>query len=128
MDKNRERDMEKYVALLGACLLVGWLLLALVGHVVTMWRKAGKEQADMGRLKVGSVWRMRCQIFRNDPFADEARHLVTVLETKANSDGRMWVRYQHKSGLVETDPADVFVHLYRIERDGELEDPPRPSL
>lgn len=111
MDKKK-REMEKYVALLGVCLLVGWLLLALVGHVVMMWRKARKEQKDMGRLKAGSVWRLRSNIIRNDPFAEDARHLVTVLETRANSDGRLWVRYKHKSGLVETDPVDMFVHLY----------------
>ena len=88
------------------------LLLTLVGHVVEMWRNARKKKKDMGRLKAGRVWRLGLRIFRNDPFAEDARHLVTVLETKANSDGRMWVRYKHKSGLEETDPADVFVRLY----------------
>ena len=104
--------MEKYVILLGVSLVEGLLLMVLVGRVVEMWRKARKKKTDMGRLKVGSVWRLRSNIIRNDPFAEEARHLVTVLETKANSDGRMWVIYKHKSGLVETDPADVFVRLY----------------
>lgn len=114
--------MEKYVVLLGVYLVAGLWLLVLVGSVVKMWRKDRKEQKEMGRLKAGSVWRMRSRIFRNDPFAEDARHLVTVLETRVNSDGRMWVRYKHKLGLVETDPADMFVHLYRIERYGELED------
>ena len=71
----------------------------------------------MGRLKAGSVWRLRPSRFHNDPFVEEARHFVRVLETKVNSGGRMWVRYQHKSGLVETDPADVFVHLYLYVED-----------
>lgn len=114
--------MEKYVILLGVSLVEGLLPMVLVGRVVKVWRKVRKEKKDMGRPKAGSVWRLRSNILRNDPFAEDARHLVTVLETRANSDGRMWVKYQHKSGLVETDPADVFVHLYRIERDGELED------
>lgn len=104
--------MEKYVVLLGVCLVVGLLLLALVGHVVKMWRKAGKEYKDIGRLKAGSVRRLRSNTLRNDPFAEEARHLVTVLETKVNSDGRMWVRYQHKSGFEVTRPADEFVHMF----------------
>lgn len=107
--------MEKYVIIAGIALavsLVLGLMGVLVGHVVTMWRKSRKEQKDMGRLKAGSVWRLRPWRFHNDPFAEDARHLVTVLETRVNSDGRMWVRYQHKSGLVETDPADVFVRLY----------------
>lgn len=90
--------------------------LPLVPFVQT-WLKARKEQKDMGRLKAGSVWRLRSDILRNDPFAEDARHLVTVRETRVNSDGRMWVRYQHKSGLVETDPADVFVHLYLYVED-----------
>ena len=101
--------MEKYVILLAICLLV--LSLPLVPFVQT-WLKARKEQKDMGRLKAGSVWRQRSDILRNDPFAKDARHLVAILETRANSDGKMWVRYKHKCGLVETDPADVFVHLY----------------
>ena len=101
--------MEKYVILLAVCLLT--VSLPLVPFVQT-WLKARKEQKDMGRLKAGSVWRLRSNILRNDPFAEDARHLVTVLETKANSDGKMWVRYKHKWGLVETDPADVFVRLY----------------
>jgi hypothetical protein len=104
--------MEKYVVLLGVCLLTGLLLLALVGHVVKMWRKARKEKKDMGRLKAGSVWRMRLRTLRNNPFDENARYLVTVLETKVNSDGRMWVKYLHKSGFVETDPADMFVQMY----------------
>lgn len=98
--------------LLGVYLWVVLVLLTLVGHVVEMWRKARKKKTDMGRLKVGSVWRQRSRRLRNDPFAEEARHLVTVLETRANSDGKMWVRYKHKWGLEETDPADVFVRLY----------------
>lgn len=106
--------MEKYVALLGACLLVGLLLMV---PFVQTWLKARKEQKDMGRLKAGSVWRLRSNILRNDPFAEDARHLVTVQETRLNSDGRMWVKYQHKSGLVETDPADVFVRFYRHVED-----------
>ena len=112
--------MEKYVIIGGIALavsLVLGLMGVLVGHVLKMWRKARKEQKDMGRLKAGSVWRLRSNIIRNDPFAEDARHLVTVLETKANSDGRMWVMYQHKRGLVETDPADVFVHLYSYVKD-----------
>lgn len=104
--------MEKYVILLGVSLVEGLLLTLLVGRVVKVWRKVRKEKTDMGRLKAGSVWRLGLRTFRNDPFAEDARHLVTVLETKANSDGRMWVRYKHKSGLEETDPADVFVRLY----------------
>ena len=101
--------MEKYIFLFGS--MLGAVLL-LVGHVVKMWREYRKEQKDMERLKAGSVWRMSCKIFRNDPFAEYAQHLVTVLETKVNSDGRMWVKYLHKSGFEETDPADVFVHFY----------------
>ena len=104
--------MEKYVILLWVCLSVGWLLLVLVGYVVKVWREARKRKKDMGRLKAGSIWLQRLNIFRNDPFAEDVRHLVTVLETKVNSDGRMWVRYKHKSGLEETDPADVFVQVY----------------
>lgn len=88
-----------------------------VGRVVKMWWKVMKEQKDMRRLKAGSVWRMRPSRFHNDPFVEEPRHLVTVLETRANSDGKMWVRYQHTSGFVETDSADVFVHLYRYVED-----------
>lgn len=106
--------MEKYVILLAVCLLT--VSLPLVPFVQT-WLKARKEQKDMGRLKAGSVWRLRSNILRNDPFAEDARHLVTVQETRLNSDGRMWVMYQHTSGLVETDPADVFVHLYRYVED-----------
>ena len=87
-------------------------LAKLVKSVVKMWRKARKEQADMERLKAGSVWRMRLRTLRNNPFDEDPRHLVLVLEKKANSDGRMWVRYQHKSGFEETDPADVFVQTY----------------
>lgn len=90
--------------------LVLWLMGVLVGHVVKMWREARKKQKNMGRLKTDSVWRMRC--LRNNPFDEDARHFVTVLDTRVNSDGRMWVKYLHSSGLVETDPADVFVHLY----------------
>ena len=104
--------MEKNVILLGVSLVQGLLLMVLVGRVVKEWRKVWKEQKEMGRLKAGSVWRLGLRTFRNDPFAEDARHLVTVLETRANSDGKMWVRYKHKWGLVETDPADVFVHLY----------------
>ena len=92
--------------------LVLGLMEVLVGHVLNMWRKARKKKKDMGRLKAGSVWRQRPMRLLNDPFAEESPHLVTVVETRVNSDGRMWVRYQHKSGLVETDPADVFVWLY----------------
>lgn len=103
--------------LLGVYLWVVLVLLTLVGHVVEMWRKARKKKTDMGRLKAGSVWRLRSNILRNDPFAEDARHLVTVQETRLNSDGRMWVMYRHKSGHVETDPADVFVHLYRYVED-----------
>lgn len=92
--------------------LVLGLMEVLVGHVLNMWRKARKKKKDMGRLKAGSVWRQRPMRLLNDPFAEESPHLVTVVETRVNSDGRMWVRYQHKSGLVETDPAGVFVWLY----------------
>lgn len=106
--------MEKYVIFLAVCLVA--VSLPLVPFAKT-WRKARKELKDMGRLKAGSVWRMRSDILRNNPFAEDARHLVTVLETRANSDGKMWVRYKHKWGLVETDPADVFVHLYRYVED-----------
>lgn len=109
--------MEKYVILLGVSLVEGLLLMVLVGRVVKVWRKVRKEKKDMGRPKAGSVWRLRSNILRNDPFAEDARHLVTVQETRLNSDGRMWVKYQHKSGLVETDPAYVFVHLYRYVED-----------
>lgn len=102
--------MEKYVIIVGIALAAS---LVLAARVMEMWRKARKKKKDMGRLKAGSVWRQSPRPFLNDPFAEDARHLVTVLETKVNSDGRMWVRYRHKSGLVETDPADVFVHVYR---------------
>lgn len=104
--------MEKYVILLGVSLVEGLLLLSLVWHVVEMWRKARKEQADMERLKVGSVWRMRLRTLRNNPFDEDGLYCVTVLETKVNSNGRMWVKYLHKSGLMETDPADMFVQMY----------------
>lgn len=43
--------MEKFVILLGVCLLVGLLLVVLVGSVVNMWREARKKKKDMGRLK-----------------------------------------------------------------------------
>lgn len=45
---------------------------------------------------------------------------MTVLETRVNSDGRMRVKYLHSSGLVEMDPADVFVHLYLYVKDQDL--------
>ena len=93
------------------------MLTLLVGRVVKMWRKVRKEQKDMGRLKAGSVRRQRPMRLLNDPFAEESPHLVTVVETRVNSDGRMWVMYQHTSGLVERDPADVSVHLYRYVED-----------
>lgn len=112
--------MEKYVIIGWTALavsLVLWLMGVLVGHVVKMWREARKNKKDMGRLKAGSVWRFRPKIGRNNPFDEGAPYLVTVLETKVNSDGRLWVKYKHKSGLVETDPADVFVHLYRYVED-----------
>ena len=107
--------MEKYVTIGGIALavsLVLGLMEVLVGHVLNMWRKARKKKKDMGRLKAGSVWRQRPMRLLNDPFVEDARHLVMVLEKKVNSDGRMWVMYQHTSGLVETDPADEFVRLY----------------
>ena len=104
--------MEKYVILLGVSLVDGLLLMVLVERVVEMWRKARKKKTDMGRLKVGSVWRQRSRRLRNDPFVENPPHLVTVLETKVNSDGRLWVKYLPKSGLEETEPADEFVRLY----------------
>ena len=110
--------MEKYVVLLVVCLAVGLLLMVLVGHVVKMWREVRKKRKDMGRLKAGSVWRLRR--LRNNPFDGGARDFVKVLETRVNSDGRMWAKYLHKSGLVDTDPADVFVHLYLYVEDQDL--------
>lgn len=92
--------------------MAGLWLLVLVGRVVKMWRKARKEQKDMERLKAGSVWGLRPRKLRNNPFDEDARHFVTVQETRVNSDDRMWVKYLHESGLEETDPADVFVQLY----------------
>lgn len=109
--------MEKYVVLLGVSLVEGLLLTVLVGHVVNMWREARKNKKDMGRLKAGSVWRQRPMRLLNDPFDEDARHFVKVLETRVNSDGRMWVKYLHKSGLEESDPADVFVGLYTYVED-----------
>lgn len=87
-------------------------LAKLVWSVVKMWRKVRKEQADMKRLKAGSVWRQRPRTFFNDPFVENARFHVTVQETRVNSDDIMWVKYLHKSGLEDTAPADVFVQLY----------------
>lgn len=87
-------------------------VLLLVGHVVKMWLEARKVQKDIGKLEPGSVWLLRPRSFRNDPFAEDARFLVTVQETRVNSDGRMWVKYKHMSGFVETDSADIFVHCY----------------
>lgn len=112
--------MEKYVIFFLVCLVASLPLAVPVGRVVKMWRKVRKEKKDMGRLKAGSVWRLRPSRFHNDPFVEEARYFVKVLETKVNSDGRLWVRFQHKSGLVETDPADVFVHLYIYVEDQDL--------
>lgn len=107
--------MEKYVTIEGIALaasLVLGLMGVLVGHVLKMWRKARKEQADMKRLKAGSVWRQRPRTFLNDPFVEDDRFRVTVQETRVNSDDRMWVKYLHKSGLEDTAPADVFVKMY----------------
>lgn len=104
--------MEKYIILLGVCLVANLALAKLVWSVVKMWRKVRKKKKDMGRLKAGSVWRQRPRTFLNDPFVEDARFRVTVQETRVNSDDRMWVRYLHKSGLEDTDPADVFVEMY----------------
>ena len=106
--------------LLGVSLVAGLLLMVLVGRVVKMWREARKVKKDMGRLKAGSVWRLRSHIYRNDPFAKNAEYRVTVQETKVNRDERMWVKYLHEWGLVETNPADVFVHLYLYAEDQDL--------
>lgn len=100
--------------LLGVCL--GAVLL-LVRHVVKMWLEARMLQKDIGKLEPGSVWLQRPRSFRNDPFAEDAPPPVTVQETRVNSDGWMWVKYKHKSGFVETDPADVFVRLYLYVED-----------
>lgn len=104
--------MEKYVILLGVCLVAGLVLAKFVWSVVKRWQEARKRKKDMGRLKAGSVWRQRPRCFLNDPFADEARLRVTVQETRVNSDGRMWVKYLYKSGLEDTAPADVFVQMF----------------
>jgi hypothetical protein len=115
--------MEKYVSIEGIALavsLVLGLMGVLVGHVLKMWREARKNKKDMGRLKAGSVWRFRPKILRNNPFDEDARHFVKVLETRVNSDGRMWVKYLHKSGLEESDPADVFVDLYTYVEEQDL--------
>lgn len=104
--------MEKYLVLLGVCLVASLVLAKLVWSVVKMWRKVRKEQADMKRLKAGSVWRQRPKTFFNDPFVEDDRFRVTVQETRVNSEGRMWVRYLYKSGLEDTTPADVFVQMF----------------
>lgn len=112
--------MEMDVLLLGVYVWVVLLLLTLVGHVVGMWRNARKKKKDMGRLKAGSVWRQRPRRLRNDPFVEEAPYLVTVLETKVNSDGRLWVKYLHNSVFEKTNPADEFVRLYFFVEDQDL--------
>ena len=98
--------------------LVLGLMAVLVGSVVNMWLEARKKKKAMGRLKAGSVWRLRR--LRNNPFDEDSRHYVTVLETRVNSDGRMWVKYLHSSGLAEMDPADVFVQMYLYVKDQDL--------
>lgn len=112
--------MEKYVVLLGICLVASLALAKLVWSVVKMWRKVRKKKKDMGRLKAGSVWRQRPRTFINDPFVEDARFHVTVQETRVNSDDRMWVKYLHKSGLEDTAPADVFVEMYIYVEDQDL--------
>lgn len=91
--------MEKYVILFGVCLVASLVLMMLVGRVVKMWREARKEQADMKRLKAGSVWRQRPRTFLNDPFVEDDRFRVTVQETRVNSDDKMWVKYLYTADL-----------------------------
>lgn len=83
--------MEKYADLLAIWLPLGLLLMTLVVPVVKMCLEAIKKRKAMGRLKAGSVWRFRPKRLPNDPFDEYVQHLVTVKETRVNSDGRMGI-------------------------------------